>query len=97
MSLRGWSLGRGQEGECSSAWRRRELLPTRHVHVVFTLPHELAPLALQNKKLFYDLLLHSSAETLLKVARDPRHLGVEIGFFSGLHTWNQRLQQNPHS
>ena len=54
--------------------RRQELLPTRYVHVVFTLPHELAPLALQNKKILYHLLLQTSAETLLEVARDPKHL-----------------------
>jgi hypothetical protein len=72
------------------------LLPTRYVHVVFTLPRELAPLALQNKRLIYKLLFHASAETLLEVARDPRHLGAEIGFFSVLHTWDQRLQYHPH-
>src|ERR1017187_8316344 len=76
--------------------RERELLPTRYVHAVFTLPRELAPLALQNKRLIYNLLFHSSAETLLEVARDPRHLGAEIGFFSVLHSWNQRLQFHPH-
>src|SRR5215471_1231954 len=62
--------------------RRRELLPTPYVHVVFTLPHRLAPLALQNKKLLYNLLFQTCAETLLEVARDPKHLGAEIGFFS---------------
>ena len=77
--------------------RRQELLPTRYVHVVFTLPHELAPLALQNKKILYDLLLQTSAETLLEVARDPKHLGAEIGFFSVLHTWNQKLEHHPHA
>jgi hypothetical protein len=76
--------------------RRQELLPTRYVHVVFTLPHELAPLALQNKKLLYHLLLQTSAATLLEVARDPKHLGAEIGFFSVLHTWNQKLEHHPH-
>jgi len=76
--------------------RRQELLPTRYVHVVFTLPHELAPLALQNKKILYNLLLQTSAEALLEVARDPKHLGAEIGFFSVLHTWNQKLQHHPH-
>jgi hypothetical protein len=76
--------------------RERELLPPRYVHVVFTLPRELAPLALQNKRLIYNLLFHTSAETLLEVARDPRHLGAEIGFFSVLHSWNQRLQFHPH-
>ncbi len=76
--------------------RRRELLPSPYVHVVFTLPPQLAALALQNKKIIYGLLLRASAETLLEVARNPRHLGAEIGFFSVLHTWNQKLQLHPH-
>ncbi len=76
---------------------KRELLPTRYVHAVFTLPRELAPLALQNKRLIYGLLFRASAATLLEVARDPRHLGAEIGFFSVLHTWDQRLQHHPHA
>jgi hypothetical protein len=78
------------------AARRRELLPTRYLHVVFTLPRWLAPLVLQNKRLLYDLLFRSSAETLLEVARNPRHLGAEIGFFSVLHTWNQKVRLHPH-
>ena len=78
------------------AARQRELLPTRYVHVVFTLPHRLAPLALQNKEVLYDLLFRASAETLLEVARDPRHLGAEIGFFTVLHTWSQKLGLHPH-
>ena len=76
--------------------RRRELLPSPYAHVVFTLPQQLAPLALQNKKIIYDLLLRASAETLLEVARNPRRLGAEIGLFSVLHTWNQKLQLHPH-
>jgi hypothetical protein len=76
--------------------RRRELLPSPYVHVVFTLPPQLASLALQNKKVIYGLLLRASAEALLEVARNPRHLGAEIGFFSVLHTWNQKLQLHPH-
>lgn len=78
------------------AARRDELLPTRYVHVVFTLPPQLAPLVLQNKKLLCGLLLRASAETLLEIARDPRHLGAEIGFFSVLHTWSQKLTLHPH-
>jgi hypothetical protein len=78
------------------AARQKELLPTRYVHVVFTLPAPLARLALQNKKLIYGLLLRASAETLLEVARDSRHLGGEIDFFSVLHTWNQKLNLHPH-
>ena len=55
-----------------------------------------APLTLQNKKLVYDLLFRTSAETLREVARDPQHLGAEIGFFSVLHTWSQKLELHPH-
>src|SRR6058998_134906 len=78
------------------AARQKELLPTRYVHVVFTLPPQLASLARPNKKLLYGLLLRASAETLLEVARDPKHLRAEIGFFSVLHTWSQRLSLHPH-
>src|SRR5499427_3608428 len=78
------------------AARRRELLPTRYMHVVFTLPSRLAPLVLQSKKVIYDLLFRTSAETLLEVARDPRLLGAEIGFFSVLHSWSQQLKLHPH-
>jgi hypothetical protein len=76
--------------------RCRDLLPVPYVHVVFTLPHELAPLALPNKREIYGLLFRASAETLLQVASNPKHLGAEIGFFSILHTWNQQLLHHPH-
>ena len=76
--------------------RRLELLPTRYVHVVFTLPGQMATLALQNKREIYALLFRASAQTLLTIARDERHLGAEIGFFSVLHTWNQKLLHHPH-
>src|SRR5260370_912982 len=71
--------------------RRRELLPAPYVHVVFTLPPQLAVLALHNKKIIYGLLLRASAETLLEVARTPRHLGAEIGFFNGLPTRKPKI------
>jgi len=76
--------------------RQNELLPVAYVHVVFTLPHQLSALALQNKKVLYDLLFRASAETLQEVARDPRHLGADIGFLSVLHTWGQNLLAHPH-
>jgi predicted Zn-ribbon and HTH transcriptional regulator len=78
------------------AERTRELLPVKYIHVVFTIPHELSWLALQNKKIIYDLLFRCSAATLLEVAADPGHLGAEIGFLSVLHTWGQNLQIHPH-
>jgi hypothetical protein len=87
------------QGNARDRWlaaREGELLPTRYVHVVFTLPRQLSPLAMQNKREICALLFRASAETLSQVARDPKHLGAEIGFFSILHTWNQRLQHHPH-
>ena len=78
------------------AGRSQELLPVNYVHVVFTIPHELSWLALQNKKVVYDLLFRASAATLLEIAADPKHLGAEIGFLSVLHTWGQNLQHHPH-
>ncbi len=76
--------------------REKELLPVKYVHVVFTIPHELGWLALQNKKTVYDLLFRASAATLLEIAADPKHLGAEIGFLGVLHTWGQNLQIHPH-
>lgn len=76
--------------------RTRDLLHVPYAHVVFTLPHELAPLALQNKSVVYDLLFRTSAATLIEVARNPDRLGADIGFFSVLHTWNQKLEHHLH-
>src|SRR5208337_157518 len=78
------------------AKRQAEVLPVGYFHVVFTLPHELSALALQNKKEIYRLLFRASAETLLEVAANPEHLGAEIGFLSILHTWGQNLMHHPH-
>jgi hypothetical protein len=78
------------------AARERELLSTSYFHVVFTVPHELNVLALENPRLFYDLLFTASAQTLLEIASDPKHLGAEIGFIGILHTWGQNLLLHPH-
>jgi hypothetical protein len=77
--------------------RERELLATSYFPVVFTVPHELNVWALDNPRMFYDLLFTASAQTVLKVALDPKHLGAEIGVLSILHTWGQNLLLNPHS
>lgn len=78
------------------ARRKAELLPTTYYHLVFTLPPGIAQLALQNKKAIYNILFNASAEALLTIARDPKHLGANIGFFSILHTWGQNLLYHPH-
>ena len=76
--------------------RRAEVLPVEYYHVVFTLPHRLAPLALQNKSVIYNLLLQAASKSLLTIASDPKHLGAKIGFLAILHTWGQTLMHHPH-
>jgi hypothetical protein len=76
--------------------RSKELLAVGYFHVVFTLPHQFVGLALQNKRVIYDLLFQTCGETLLEVAADPKHLGAEIGFLTVLHTWGQNLLAHPH-
>ena len=76
--------------------RASELLPTPYFHVVFTLPDELGPLALQNPRVVYGTLFRATAETLLAIAADHKQLGAEIGFLAALHTWGQNLHLHPH-
>jgi hypothetical protein len=78
------------------AAREAELLATHYFHVVFTLPHQLALLCYRNQRVLSNLLFRSSAETMLEIAADPKHLGAEIGFLSILHTWGQNLMLHPH-
>jgi hypothetical protein len=78
------------------AARTRELVPLHYFHVVFTVPHQLSELMLQNKRLLYDLLFRCVADTLLEVAANPKRLGAEIGFLCVLHTWGQTLIHHPH-
>jgi hypothetical protein len=78
--------------------RERELLAISYFHVVFTVPHELNVLALENPRLFYDLLFTASAQTLLEIASDPKHLGAEIGVIGILHTLGtEPALASPHS
>lgn len=78
------------------AARSKELLPAPYCHVIFTLPHELIPLALQNPKVIYGILFRAVSKTLLSIAADPKHLGAKLGFLAVLHTWNQKLLPHPH-
>ena len=76
--------------------RRQHLLPIPYWHLVFTLPAALRPLALRNKRVVFDLLFDTAADTLSTLARDPQHFGADIGFTTILHTWSQNLQFHPH-
>jgi Putative transposase/Transposase zinc-binding domain len=86
-------------GAAQAAWltaREHEVLETPYAHVIFTLPHALGPLALQNPRPLYGLLFRTVAQTLQDIAGDPKHLGAEIGGFAVLHTWGQQLHHHPH-
>jgi hypothetical protein len=76
--------------------RRKELLPIEYFHVVFTLPHELNRFAQHRPRVIYRLLFQAAAETLQAFARDPKHLGGELGITAVLHTWGQNLSQHIH-
>ncbi len=76
--------------------QQRDLVNANYFHVIFTVPHQLNPLALTSPKPFLDLLFEASSQTLLEVAADPRRLGAEIGFLSILHTWSSNLLGHYH-
>jgi hypothetical protein len=76
--------------------REAELLPVGYFHVVFTLPAPIANIAFQNKRVVYDLLFKASAETMLTIAADPKHLGAKIGITAVLHTWGSAMTHHPH-
>ena len=86
-------------GAAQAAWlaaREGEVLDTPYVHVVFTLPHDLGPLALQNPRHLYGLLFRTVAQSLQDIAQAPQYLGAELGGFAVLHTWGQQLHPHPH-
>jgi hypothetical protein len=78
------------------AERQAELLPVPYFHVVFTLPAPIASIAYQNKAAIYGILFKASAETMLRIAADPKHLGARIGITSVLHTWGSAMTHHPH-
>ena len=87
------------QGMARAAWvdqRETELLPVPYFHVVFTMPQQLACIALQNKRVMYGILFRAAAETLQQLALDPKHLGANIGMLMVLHTWGQNLMHHPH-
>jgi len=83
----------------AKAWlaaREAELLPVRYFHLVFTLPKPVADIAYQNKREVYNLLMRASADTVIKIAADPKHLGARVGITSVLHTWGSAMTHHPH-
>ena len=87
------------QGAAATEWlaaREAELLPVPYFHVVFSLPAQIADIAYHNKAAIYDILFKASAETLITIAADPKHLGARIGVLSVLHTWGSALTHHPH-
>ncbi|CAM5587068.1 Transposase zinc-binding domain-containing protein (Fragment) OS=Sphingobium scionense OX=1404341 GN=GGQ90_005927 PE=4 SV=1 [Sphingobium scionense] len=87
------------QGAAARTWlaaREADLLPVGYFHVVFTLPNEVADIAFQNKAVVYDLLFRTTADTMLIIAADPKHLGARIGITAVLHTWGSALTHHPH-
>jgi hypothetical protein len=88
------------QGTAAREWlaeREAELLPVPYFHVVFSLPAAITDIAYQNKAAIYDILFKASAETLMTIAADPKHLGARIGILSILHTWGSALTHHPHA
>lgn len=87
------------QGAAARQWladRQAELLPVAYYHVVFTLPAPIGDIAHHNQAVIYDLLFKASAETLLTIAADPKHLGARVGFAAVLHTWGSAMTHHPH-
>jgi hypothetical protein len=87
------------QGAAARDWlaaREAELLPVPYFHIVFSLPAQIADIAYHNKAVIYDILFKASAETMITIAADPKHLGARIGILSVLHTWGSALTHHPH-
>jgi hypothetical protein len=87
------------QGAAAREWlaaREVDLLPVGYFHVVFSLPAEIADIALQNKAVIYDLLFRAASQTMLTIAADQRHLGARIGIAAVLHSWGSALTHHPH-
>jgi len=76
--------------------RMEELLPTGYFHIVFTIPHQLNQICLQNRNAMYNIFFKAASQTILELAADPKHLGAETGLLAMLHTWGQSMIDHPH-
>ncbi len=83
MLVQGWPHSQIERGRWSRSHERRR--------------PAIADIAYQNKSVIYDLLFKVSAQTMLKVAANPKHLGARIGLTSVLHTWGSVMTHHPHT
>jgi len=88
------------QGDRSQRWaeaQKQRCLPGDYFLLTFTLPESLRPLARSHQREVYDLLLRCAAQSIQKLARDPRHLGGQPGMIGVLHTWTRDLRYHPHA
>jgi hypothetical protein len=78
------------------AKQRKKMLPVRHFHVTFTIPHEFNDLWWSNFKDMADILFQTAAKSLQELMKDPQRTGVQVGIVAALHTWDDRLLRHPH-
>jgi hypothetical protein len=74
--------------------RKDEILPVSYFHVVFTLPHELNTIILNNKKVMFNILFAAASKTLLNFGENE--FNGTPGFLAILHTWDQKLNAHFH-
>lgn len=87
------------QGAAAKLWlaqREAELLPAPYYHLVFTVPAPIGEIAYQNKTAIYDILFKASAETVMTIAADPKHLGAKVAITAVLHTWGSAMTHHPH-
>jgi hypothetical protein len=74
--------------------RKDEILPLSYFHVVFTLPHELNTIILNNKKVMLNCLFAAASKTLLTFGKNE--LNGTPGFLAIVHSWDQKLKAHFH-
>jgi predicted Zn-ribbon and HTH transcriptional regulator len=86
--------------EQTQSWvqhRQAEMLPVPYFHITATVPAELREVLRSHQRHGYAVLMQATAQAIIEPARDPRYVGGTVGVLVVLHTWDQRLNQNPHS
>lgn len=87
------------QGHKKEEWveaRKKDLLPVRYFHVVFTLPEIINTVAVYEPKIIYNLLFKAAWATIANFGADPKWLGGKMGTVAILHTWGQNLSLHPH-
>lgn len=86
----------GRATRCWAERQREAVLPVNYYHLVFTLPHQLNGWVQLHPEVIYRLLFGSTWDTLKAFARNPKHLGGQLGMSAVLHTWGQTLIRHVH-